>query len=110
MGSIGEIMARRAAMPGVAVRPRGLPRGNHTGPASGHAGCESPTASAAAGGDSEKLRAMALLRGIEPKSFATLSEMDREVERVHGLEPLPFAGLGVDPEVEVDSGDVPDRL
>ncbi|BCW50563.1 hypothetical protein StoSoilB13_29050 (plasmid) [Arthrobacter sp. StoSoilB13] len=47
---------------------------------------------------------MALLRGIEPKSFATLSEMGREVEPVHGLEPLPFAGLEVDPEVEVDPG------
>ncbi|MDR6685699.1 hypothetical protein J2Y41_001254 [Arthrobacter sp. 1088] len=91
MGSIGEIMARRAAMPGVAVRPRGLPRGNHTGPASGHAGCESPTA--AAGGDSEKLRAMALLRGIEPKSFATTSEVDPEIRVDPEVTPVS-PGLG----------------
>ncbi|WP_416416054.1 HNH endonuclease signature motif containing protein [Paenarthrobacter aromaticivorans] len=82
MGSIGEILARRAAVTGASLRPRRVPLGSHSGAAHGQDGCESPTAAVT---DSEKLRAMALLRGIKPLPVPEPDETDRDA----------FPGLGV---------------
>ncbi|MGO4590368.1 DUF222 domain-containing protein [Paenarthrobacter sp. 2TAF44] len=76
MGSIGEMLARRAAMSGVALRPRRLPRVSHAVPANGQANWESPTAVVT---DSENARAMALLRGIEPRPFSDPDDVEPEV-------------------------------
>ncbi|MBU8867719.1 HNH endonuclease, partial [Paenarthrobacter sp. MMS21-TAE1-1] len=82
MGSIGEILARRAAVTGATLRPRRVPLGSHSGPAHGQDGFESPTAVVT---DSASLRAMALLRGINPLSVSGPDEADRD----------DFPGLGV---------------
>ncbi|BCW04905.1 HNH endonuclease signature motif containing protein [Arthrobacter sp. NtRootA1] len=82
MGSIGEILARRAAVTGATLRPRRVPLGSHSGAAHGQDGFESPTA-AVTGSDSP--RAMALLRGIKPLPVPEPDETDRDA----------FPGLGV---------------
>ncbi|XAS73357.1 DUF222 domain-containing protein [Micrococcaceae bacterium Sec5.1] len=91
MGSIGEMLARRAAMSGVALRPRRVLQGSHTMSAHGQAARESPTAAVTG---SENAGAMALLRGIEPRPFPDLDEVDREVSpdvepATQGLEDAP---------------------
>ncbi|MGO4247695.1 DUF222 domain-containing protein, partial [Paenarthrobacter sp. RAF54_2] len=97
MASIGEILARRAAMPGAALRPRRVPRASHTVPASELAAHESPTAVVT---DSDNPRGIWLLRGIEPGPVSEPDEVDREVELVRGVEPQSFAPIGeVDPEI-----------
>ncbi|MGO4245625.1 DUF222 domain-containing protein [Paenarthrobacter sp. RAF54_2] len=73
MGSIGEMLARRAAMSGATLRPRRVPRASHTLPANGQAGCESPTAAVTV---LENLRAIALLRGIEPLPFPERDDVE----------------------------------
>ncbi|MGO4587346.1 DUF222 domain-containing protein [Paenarthrobacter sp. 2TAF44] len=97
MGSIGEMLARRAVMSGAALRPGGVSRASHDLPANADARCESPTAVVT---DSDNPRGIWLLRGIEPGPFSEPDEVDCEVELLRGLEPLPFAAPGeVDPEV-----------
>src|SRR4051812_32914448 len=98
MGSIGEMLARRAVMSGAALRPRRLPLGSHTIPAHGQAGCESPTA---VGADSENARGIWLLRGIEPGPF---SDPDRVEPKVgHDVESVS-SGLSVSAGLDGSKG------
>src|SRR4029453_16099416 len=83
MGSIGDILARRAAMSGATLRPRRLPLGSHTMSAHGQAGRESPTAVVT---DSQNARAMALLRGIEPQAIAALKVASEVIPVSSGLD------------------------
>ncbi|MGO4248869.1 DUF222 domain-containing protein, partial [Paenarthrobacter sp. RAF54_2] len=79
MGSIGEMLARRAVMSGAALRPRGVSRASHTMSAHGQAGRESPTAVVT---NSDNPRGIWLLRGIEPGPFSDPDEVDPEVRPV----------------------------
>ncbi|MBU8868061.1 HNH endonuclease signature motif containing protein, partial [Paenarthrobacter aromaticivorans] len=82
MGSIGEILSRRAAVTGASLRPRRVSLGSHAGPTHGQDGCESPTAAVT---DSESLRAMALLRGVKPLPVPEPGEADRDAFPGHGV-------------------------
>src|SRR4029453_8221719 len=102
MGSIGDILARRAALSGAGARPRHLPLGSHTMSAHGQAGRESPTAAVT---DSEDAWAMALLRGLQPLAFSQPGEVECEVKLLRGLKPPPLAPVDeVDREVELLRG------
>ncbi|MET4620284.1 hypothetical protein ABIE18_001724, partial [Arthrobacter sp. 2762] len=98
MGSIGDILARRAAMSGATLRPRRLPRAGHSVPANAQAGWESPTAAVT---DSENARAMALLRGIEPRPFSAPGDVEPKV----GADVVPVSpGLRVSPGLDGSKG------
>ncbi|MET4619891.1 hypothetical protein ABIE18_001327, partial [Arthrobacter sp. 2762] len=102
MGSIGDILARRAALSGAGARPRRLPLGSHTMSAHGQGGWESPTAAVT---DSENPRGIWLLRGLKPLPVSEPGEVDCEVKLLRGLKPPPLAPVDeVDREVELLRG------
>ncbi|MGO4591680.1 DUF222 domain-containing protein [Paenarthrobacter sp. 2TAF44] len=98
MASIGEIVARRAAMSGATLRPRRVPRASHTVPANELAAHESPTAVVT---DSDNPRGIWLLRGIEPGPFSDPDGVEPKVGP--DVESLS-SGLSVSPGLDGSKG------